>query len=808
MKRWIAFLLAMVLCLGLSACRRNENDENAPITEWKTKVPKLNVEDEISDDETYKNYMVLEEEWEAYGIGDPHIMKYNGMYYLYVSTKGREQGIKMWCSENTYDWEYCGIIAKDQDATYIAYSPKVYYWNGVFYLYTTSHGQGLRILTSDSPTGPFVEVTEGPSHDCIDATIFIDDDGQWYMGHGCDISGVEFHKMSSPLVVEEDGFWPGLVASGTEGNYWSETGQIFKRDDTYFAFFSGNHVANDAYRTMWASSSSVLSGYTTGERPLLTGTYGEIRGTGCGLVFPGADLVSDYVVYHNLLSPKGPLRQMNIERLSYNGTEITAFGPTDYEQARGEMPTYYDFLKTAEGFSNVSSVKNGFGSVAAGTIAEYKEKAEANYVAEMNYHAGGGVATLTFSSGKGKLVIKPDGNMTLTVGGQEYTADYSAYVADAVHMVKIDYRDGRLQVYIDEMRKFDVETKAVGGKLAYSFEKDGKVGFTAITEMSSYDSIGSWYRPYAGKFFGKDYATEYSSSKLKLTDGLYDGTALTLDKNDYARYRINAGENTLFNMSVTYRASVDGVLAAVSDDGSVTDGFKFTSTDGKYVEGVLHNIPLGEYYDMLTLSVLKGSADIYAFRLYPVEKVGGERTISTIGNYGFTMMDGMWSAEDGKINSTIDLAVDRGNLLYGSENWGEYEVEVKITLDEKSYGKVGILLRMANSAEITRSKHAIYGNNDQGYVVYFTDDGTIAIDKHNYNSETVAKEKKYLADPFAQVTLKVKACGNTLTVYANGEQVLSYTDNTAPYLTGKVGLYTECSAAVYEEFKVKGLSDD
>ena len=806
MKRLIAFFMAVVFCLGFMACQNSEDDESVSITEWKTKVPSITVTDKIEDDETYKNNMVLEDEWTDYGIGDPYIMKYNGMYYLYVSTKGGEQGIKVWTSENAYDWKYHGMVARNQDAAYVAYSPKVYYWNGLFYLYTTSYGQGLRILTSESPTGPFAEVTDGPSHDCIDATIFIDDDGQWYMGHGHYISGIELHKMSSPLDVEEKGYWPGLVAAGTNGNCWTETGQVFKRGDTYFAFFSGNHVGNNAYRTLWASGTEVLSDYTIGERPLLTGTHGELKGTGCGLVFPGADLVSDYVVYHNLLSPYGPVRQLNIERLSYNGVEVNAFGPTAYIQARGRMPTYYDFLRTVENFTNVSAAKNGFGSVASGKKAEYNVKVQADYVAEMNYNANGGTATLSFSSGKGKIVIKPNGIIKLTIAKKEYTADYSAYVADASHRVKIDFRDGRLQVYIDEMRKFNVEAKAVGGKLAYCFEKDGWIGFTAITEMDAYDSVGSWYRPYAGKFFGIDYATDYSSKKLVVTDGLNNGSALTLDMNDYARYMINCGENTLFNVSVTYRASDNGVLAVVNDDGFVTDGFKFTSTDGKYVEGIMYNIPLGEYYDILTLSVLKGSADIYAFRLYPVEEVGGEYTISTIGNDGFTMMDGKWAAENEKIHSVMDPSVECGNLLYGNWNWAEYEIEVKITLNKKSYGKAGILVRMTNSAEITRSKHEIYGNNDQGYVIYITDNGSIAIDKHNYNSETVAERRKKLVDPFAQVTLKVRASGNTLIVYANGEQVLSYTDNTAPYLTGKVGLYTECSAAVYEEFKVKGLA--
>ena len=230
---------------------------------------------------------------------------------------------------------------------------------------------------------------------------------------------------------------------------------------------------------------------------MLTNTDGDLVGTGCGLVFTGPDLLSDYVVYHNLIAA-GPIRGMNIDRLSYNGAELNAFGPTSFWQARGKMPTYYDRLVTAERFTNVSSTKDGFGVVEKHVIAEYQVDAEANYVAEMNFNPHGGSAALSFSSGKGKLLIGPDGKMTLSVDGEFYSAVYSlnegVYEPNALHMVKIDYRYGRLQIQLDEMRKFNVKAEAAGGKLAYCFECDGEIGFTAITEMSSYDEVSAGYR--------------------------------------------------------------------------------------------------------------------------------------------------------------------------------------------------------------------------------------------------------------------------------------------------------------------------
>ena len=34
--------------------------------------------------------------WEDYGFGDPFVMRYNGRYYLYPSTRDDQVGVKCW----------------------------------------------------------------------------------------------------------------------------------------------------------------------------------------------------------------------------------------------------------------------------------------------------------------------------------------------------------------------------------------------------------------------------------------------------------------------------------------------------------------------------------------------------------------------------------------------------------------------------------------------------------------------------------------------------------------------------------------
>jgi xylan 1,4-beta-xylosidase len=102
----------------------------------------------------YTNPMTLPSEWASYGIGDPYVMKYNGVFYLYVSTANGQTGVKCYSSTDTVNWTYAGMCSTDA-ITYQAYAPEVVYWNGTFYMYTSPNGGGHYVLTSSSPTGPF-----------------------------------------------------------------------------------------------------------------------------------------------------------------------------------------------------------------------------------------------------------------------------------------------------------------------------------------------------------------------------------------------------------------------------------------------------------------------------------------------------------------------------------------------------------------------------------------------------------------------------------------------------------------------------
>ncbi|WJH35705.1 glycoside hydrolase family 43 protein [Paenibacillus sp. CC-CFT747] len=275
---------------------------------------------------TYQNPLTLPEEWEDYGIGDPYILRFDGRYYLYCSTKDNRSGVKGWSSDDLVHWKYEGLVASDPLTT-SAYAPEVVYWNGYFYLYTSPAGNGHYVLRSESPTGPF-EVQTGNLGLSIDGSVFIGDDGKWYFSHA-GTEGIAMHPMKDPYTMEPGKTLPAAFLGG-----WTEGSTLIKRNDVYYLTFTGNHVFSKGYRVQYAvSHDGPLDKYRVPDNnPVLIRTAGDFFGLGHSSTFLGPDLDSYYMVYHNLVgrSAEGPpVRQMDFDRLVFNGDRMDVLGPTN-----------------------------------------------------------------------------------------------------------------------------------------------------------------------------------------------------------------------------------------------------------------------------------------------------------------------------------------------------------------------------------------------------------------------------------------------------------------------------------------------
>lgn len=763
-----------------------------------------------NDSAKYSNPFTLPEEWPEYGIGDPYIMKYNGIFYLYASTPYMTTGVRCWTSKNLVDWKFEGNIT-DEAAAFTAYSPKVIFWNGKFYLYITPNGQGLHILVSESPTGKFKDVT-GKIHDSIDACIFIDDNGQWYMTHGKEKKGVEMHSMSSPLTVDEKPQYLNAVIDGDTGISWTETGQIIKRDDKYFITFSGNHVASSSYRTLWGVTDSLSKPIAKGQSPLVCATNGKLVGTACGIVFQGPDLLNDYIVYHNLVNPyKGPIRQMDIDLISYNNNELIAYGPTSDEQIAPKMP---DFAEYFEGSSNGIEIlgnakaEKGFATLEANSKVLTKNKTEKNFASEFNiYPSENAKAVFSYTDDNNYSFVtiskdglvelkKVSGNEMKTVSSSKMQADFNP---STLHNIKVVKNETNIQVFVDGMKKISDTKENFGeGKIGYIATQQSKVGFFCFSNGTANQNIRKAYKPITGNIQAVDYILEDKTfSTVKSESG---ALGLSLKKDEWARYNINALSGGEYTVNITYKAQKDAQLIITDKSGKILGYEKATATGGKWQVCTIRGVTLQSGADVIAVSVKNGDCELLQYQFKKSTEVKEISVLSELNDEnGWKHLDGKWQSGDNGI--TFDDSLGFGKLVTGDIGWTDYSVEGDITLDSSSFGTAGFLVRVENAssgADFTQ-KHPY---NDQSYYVYIDANGKAGLNKHNFSDINLATGKfSYQKDKANKMKVTLKA--NKITVEIDNKIVIEYADNSYPFTTGKVGLHCEDAIATFSDILIK-----
>lgn len=120
---------------------------------------------------------------------DPFMLVDNDVYYLYGST-----GIayKNTSKDLNGHWESLGVVVETPAKAIgdLFWAPEVHKYNDAYYMFTSyrSSDTGLRgcaVFKSDSPEGPFLEITNGTLTPadlyCIDGTLYIDRNGDPWM---------------------------------------------------------------------------------------------------------------------------------------------------------------------------------------------------------------------------------------------------------------------------------------------------------------------------------------------------------------------------------------------------------------------------------------------------------------------------------------------------------------------------------------------------------------------------------------------------------------------------------------------------
>ena len=133
-------------------------------------------------------------------LRDPFLLMANGAYYMYGTGVGPGNdwdntnwiGFKNDSGRLDGDWKQIegDICVPPQYATKNRWAPEVHEYKGSYYMFTTyfstkTNHRGCTVFKSESPEGPFVEISDGhitPAEwDAIDGTLYIDHDGQPWM---------------------------------------------------------------------------------------------------------------------------------------------------------------------------------------------------------------------------------------------------------------------------------------------------------------------------------------------------------------------------------------------------------------------------------------------------------------------------------------------------------------------------------------------------------------------------------------------------------------------------------------------------
>jgi len=325
-------------------------------------------------------------------FGDPFILyASDGNYYMYGTTGGLN-GFKAYSSTDLIEWKDEGVIyegATTESWTVDCFwAPEVYERNGKYYLWFSAnwkHNPTLEeenfrigVAVSDSPTGPFKELHNGPVFDpgypIIDANLYFDDENDkifLYYSRCCyknpvesevatwakekgwfdeieeswvygvelkpDYSGVigEPVLLLRPPVSMDDkqAEWESRSVTSREVNRrWTEGSFIFKKNDVFYMMYSANFFGGQNYAVGYATSNHPLGPFNKAENnPVLqknTEQGGKVTGTGHNMVLtlPDGEMLC---VYHGRTEETGRERVVFIDKMKIdeNGLLIVE-GPT------------------------------------------------------------------------------------------------------------------------------------------------------------------------------------------------------------------------------------------------------------------------------------------------------------------------------------------------------------------------------------------------------------------------------------------------------------------------------------------------
>lgn len=715
-------------------------------------------------------YPPIEPTADDYGIGDPFVMRWNGMYYLYPSSM--EERVRVYTSRDLVNWEYRGYTTEGRDV-YFAYAPEVTYWRGDFYMITSPGGGGHYILKSDNPLGPFRPITKNFGY-VIDGAFWTEDDGDLYMIFPEDwfIKQVKLN----PETMLPDNI---KITTGASLKHWTEGPGMIRRGDWNFLTFTGNHVCSTGYKVAYASRKGEPIGQYT--QPLDTtllvqSVFGDdFKGLGHSSNTVGPDLDSIYTAYHSLVSLSGPARLYNLDRLLTNGGVMYSTGPSNFPMPVPAMP---------EAYGDMDGEKNSFTETETGYTAAVEPTNV--FTQECNFILNGGTAQWIFGTKDGAdaaFSVNAE-TLTLTVGSETYTAKLPDIGREGrLHTLRIECNEDILYAYVDSMRVLTLEKPGVVAENLTAVKADG-VSYAFIAHNG--EALGSG--DYAAlKTIPGTFAAVHSIDAAALETvtlkGYQEEKAAVLGE---ARYNVRVAEAGEYCFDFTVSAQDAGKRISLYLDGESiwTGAAPEADVRGEtYTFSTDHiTLPQGDHDLMITAEGVTLSR-VTGFAWTAVRAVDLDFTKARNGEF-YTLGNFMHKPSEG----TLSVRADKnGFAVFGDEGNTDYEMYVRFKLPQTGIGSSGIMIRATDISQYESQVEDSY----YGY--------SIAVNKIGLNVRRIRYGVGGITD-FESVPawasadegeLIIRAEGRRITISLPGDDqpLLSFEDDQ-PFTHGLYGFFS------------------
>ena len=811
MKRKLTVLLstmAMLVGCNLGGGGGNQTSKQPKVVDDDL----LKVTPELKED--YENPVALPSGHGSSEAADPFVYRFNGKYYLYMTTGA--SFVRCYVSDDLLNWEPStngpapGVCYQSSSGNNIGntpYAPEVIYHNGHFYMVTSPSGNGHFILVADSPEGPFRDIT-GNVGKSIDGSFFIDENEQAYMFTAGGNSIVGYRLTLDPEEIVFDDYM--MAYSETHIGGWNEGPYMLKRYGAYYMTHTGTHYLSPGYRVNYvyapkgsdvgkSSAFSHIDNLNT-----LVATEDDFHALGHSSTVLGPDMDSYYIAYHSMKGASS-FRYYNINRLSFNGGNMTINEYGTHHNQAPSMPEYA--VESSEdmdlsGSRYLSNKKHNEDAFSAEWNVIGEGKMYFGYQDDRNYgylnFINNSIILGKVSGGKDNII------QTIPLVKQ--------YDTEVLHTFRINYGYGKAAIYFDTIEKdYDIECSFSSGKLGVD------ASFDAI-EYCAFSNVGG----------GKSDKVEYNSKKIlanafdddrSILNGdqsgisyaskgmtkIIDNGMMTLSKEgDRATYLMRQNEAGQYQLSLRIPSSMLGKkLGLRLNDGEVQEivipnNAPKVKNGDVYLNIATLDLDYNEYW--LSIVHIGDNVSFYELDFEPVYDNP---------DYNFDLTSDF--NNDGKFirrnehqfsnSSLVTRASDNDAIGFISKAKFQdpyVSVTLKLTDDMDMIGFVGLLANVNNYNNST----SLDGNPaymQQGYMLK-VEPNSIKLVYIDFNFITDIALSNESLNSNLEYELSMEIENNHIVCYLNGDEIIDVYANIGR-LSGQVGVLAYKTDALISHFE-------